>query len=200
MRPATADGISFHVLLERILLVDSKSTLVGAWSDAFAGIADVSPIQGDFFAHDADALVSPANSFGYMDGGLDLAIRNELGLGIEQAVQAAIRERHHGELPVGSAEVVATGHARWPWLVVAPTMRYPEDVSSTLNAYLAFRAALLAVERHNQLAGTAPIRTLVCPGLATGIGRLPPARCAAQMRRAFDEAQGQLPTKRGLST
>ena len=78
-------------------------------------------------------MVSPANSFGFMDGGLDLAIRDALGYGVQKAVQEIIRERHHGELPVGAAEVVETGHASWPFLVVAPTMRVPERVAQTLH-------------------------------------------------------------------
>lgn len=30
----------------------------------------------------AEAMVSPANSFGIMDGGLDAAIRDQLGFGV----------------------------------------------------------------------------------------------------------------------
>src|SRR5204862_2581392 len=108
---------------------------------------------GDFFAAAADAMVSPANSFGIMDGGLDLAIRGAIGGDIQRRVQAVIIERHHGELPVGAAEVVETENERWPFLVIAPTMRVPEPVSNTLNAYLAFRAALLAVRRFNLQGG-----------------------------------------------
>jgi hypothetical protein len=45
-------------------------------------------------------------------------------------------------------------------------MRVPSDVSETSNAYLALRAALLAVQAHN-LTDAHPIRSLLCPGLAT---------------------------------
>src|SRR5262245_37218837 len=133
-------------------------------------------------------MVSPANSFGIMDGGLDLAIRNALGAGIQADVQRMILERHHGEIPVGAAEIVANTNPRWPFLVVAPTMRVPEPVAQTLNAYLAFRAALLAVARHNSDSAATPIRSLLVPGLATGIGAMEARRCAAQMRIAFDQA------------
>jgi O-acetyl-ADP-ribose deacetylase (regulator of RNase III) len=74
------------------------------------------------FSVEADAMLSPANSFGIMDGGLDKAIRDVLGPSIEDKVRARIVERHH-ELPVGLAEVVPTGDSRWPLLVCAPTMR-----------------------------------------------------------------------------
>jgi O-acetyl-ADP-ribose deacetylase (regulator of RNase III) len=130
-------------------------------------------------------MVSPANSFGIMDGGLDLLIRDQLGLEVERRVRKIIEERHHGEMPIGCAEVVATDHARWPFLISAPTMRVPEDVSRTVHAYWAFRAILLAVRRYER-----PIRSLLCPGLGTGVGRLPPRRCAVQMHQAWLQVAG----------
>jgi O-acetyl-ADP-ribose deacetylase (regulator of RNase III) len=63
-------------------------------------------------------------------------------------------------------------------------MRVPESVAQTLNAYLAFRAALLACARHE-----ARVASIVCCGLGTGIGAMEPARCAAQMRIAFEHAR-----------
>ncbi len=71
-------------------------------------------------------------------------------------------------------------------------MRVPEDVSRTLHAYWAFRAVLLAARRHDP-----PIRSLVCPGLGTGVGRLPPRRCAVQMRQAWLQVHGN-PAAPGL--
>lgn len=126
--------------LPSLILADHWAPLTRAWSEAFAPFEAVHVHDGDFFALDADAMVSPANSFGIMDGGLDAAIRAELGGHVQTDVQARILERHHGELPVGAAEIVPTHHARWPFLVVAPTMRVPESVAHTLNAYLSFRA------------------------------------------------------------
>jgi O-acetyl-ADP-ribose deacetylase (regulator of RNase III) len=173
-------------LPSRIVLTDHWEPLVRAWAEAFAPFEHIEVRQGDFFAEDADALVSPANSFGIMDGGLDAAIRAQLGGLVEAAVQRRIIEEHHGELPVGAAEVLPTGHSRWPFLVVAPTMRVPESVAQTLNPYLSFRAALLAITRHNRASAERRIRSVVVPGLGTGIGAMDARRCAAQMRIAFD--------------
>jgi O-acetyl-ADP-ribose deacetylase (regulator of RNase III) len=170
----------------KIVLADLWEPLARAWSEAFARFDHVEVRHGDFFAEDADALVSPANSFGIMDGGLDAAIRAQLGGLVETAVQRRIVEEHHGELPVGAAELLPTGHPRWPFLIVAPTMRVPESVAHTLNAYLAFRAALLAVSKHNRSSPEQTIRSIVVPGLGTGIGAMDARRCAAQMRIALD--------------
>src|SRR5262249_35106644 len=133
----------------------------------------------------ADALVSPANSFGIMDGGLDLAIRDQLGFSVEKKVQEVIDTNHHGELPVGCAEIVETGDPRWRYLIAAPTMRIPEPIPFTINAYLAFRAILVAVDNYNKGLGKQEIDSLVCCGLGTGIGKVPANQCAAQMRAAY---------------
>jgi O-acetyl-ADP-ribose deacetylase (regulator of RNase III) len=119
-------------------------------------------------------MVSPANSFGMMDGGLDLAIRDQLGFSVERKLQEVIVEKHHGELPVGCAVIVATNDRRWRYLITAPTMRVPEPISFTINAYLAFRALLVAVEKFNGDLGKREIDTLVCCGLGTGIGKANP--------------------------
>jgi O-acetyl-ADP-ribose deacetylase (regulator of RNase III) len=164
--------------------VDREYPLVAAWRETFRGFEEVSPEQRDFFAEPADAMVSPANSFGIMDGGLDAAIRERIP-GVDVRVRAMIEEKHHGEIVPGVAEVIETGDVDWPHLVVAPTMRVPDDVSRTVNAYLAFRAILLAVKRHNEANANDPIKTLLCPGLCTGVGAMPARRSAAQMRIAY---------------
>lgn len=180
------------MMLEKIYLIDQSPALIAAWQQAFADQPTVDILCDDYFAQPADAMVSPANSFGIMDGGLDRVIRYELGFAVEQRVQQRIQDDYHGELPVGSAVIVSTDHAQWPWLIAAPTMRVPEDVSHTLNAYLAFRAVLLAIKHHNQT--QTPILSLVCAGLGTGIGGLIAQQCATQMKEAFD--QYQQPTQR----
>jgi len=174
------------MLPRKILLVDRNPRLVAAWEEAFARVESVEVRRGDFFSSGADVMTSPANSFGIMDGGLDLAIRNELGMRVQRAVQDVILRDFHGELPVGSAIVVPTGNPMWPHLVCAPTMRVPGNISRTANAYLAFRAALLAIHGFNRLNLASRIESMVCPGLGTGVGRLDERRCAAQMRIAFD--------------
>lgn len=176
-------------LPEHVLLIDRTPALAAAWRRAFEAHEGVEVVEGDFFSRPADAMVSPANSFGIMDGGLDLAIRDTLGFEVQRAAQRVILEKHHGELPVGQAEVVETSHPTWPRLVVAPTMRVPENVARTTNAYLAFRAALLAVARFNAASST-KITSLVCPGLGTGIGAMDPERCATQMLLAYRQASG----------
>ncbi len=170
----------------QIVLCDVYLPLVEAWRAYFDGLPDVQVVCDSIFTREADALVSPANSFGRMDGGLDAQIVDFFGEDLEAEVQEMIRERHDGELVVGLAEVVITQASQFPFLVVAPTMRVPQNVSRTVNAYLAFRAALRAVRDFNALHGDV-IQTLLVPGLGTENGFLPPLRAARQMRAAYNQ-------------
>lgn len=170
---------------------DRGAELVEALKVEFHGVADVEVSCGDIFDARADAIVSPANSFGFMDGGIDLAYSRRFGWDLQERLQELLRRDYSGELPVGQAVIVETHAADIPWLVSAPTMRVPTDVSDTVNAYLAFRAALLAVQRH---ACEPRIATVLSPGLCTAIGRMPPRRAARQMAQAWTVAvQGQTP-------
>lgn len=185
-----------------IHLRDLGKPLVDAWTREFAGIRSVRVTHGDIFSTKtgqisagdpidvkADAIVSPANSFGFMDGGIDAVYTYQFGEGLQQRLQAAIENGFGGELPIGTAVIVPTMHADIPWCISAPTMRVPRDVADTVNAYLAFRAALYAVLAHNA-SGRPPIKSILCPGLATAIGKMPVARCARQMRKAWDRVLG----------
>ena len=173
------------MLPAKIFLIDRAAELVKAWKDAFSGVTEVEVIEGDYFQKPADAMVSPANSFGIMDGGLDLAIRDQLGHKVEARIQEVIVAKHHGELPIGAAEIVATDDSRWKHMIAAPTMRIPEPIPMTLNVYMAFRAILVAVENFNRGVGRPEINSMVCCGLGTGIGRVEPRKCANQMRAAY---------------
>ena len=152
---------------------------------------------GDLFSRGADAIVSPANSFGFMDGGLDLVLSQRLGWHVERRARERILSEHDGELPVGLALIVPTDRDDFPFLVCAPTMRVPMDVSDTANAHLAFRAILRAVRDHNAHADLRPIRSVRCAGLGTGNGLMPPQRCARQMRHAYEVVAHQRPLSRG---
>jgi O-acetyl-ADP-ribose deacetylase (regulator of RNase III) len=168
-----------------IHLIDRSRPLTDKWNEQFADCPGVVVACGDYFQRPADAIVSPANSFGIMDGGLDLAIRDQLGFAVQDRIQEVIVERYHGELPVGAAEIVPTDDARWRYMVAAPTMRVPEPIAHTINPYLAFRAILIAVENWNRSAGRREIDSLVCCGLGAGIGKVSATKCAMLMRAAY---------------
>lgn len=164
--------------------------LVEAWAVEFAGWADDVTIRtGRFqaFLGHFDALVSPGNSYGQMDGGIDRAITEEFSQ-VQRRVWDMIAEDHHGYQPVGTAGVLGTGDDRCPYLVHAPTMRMPMRLVGPLevNVYDAMWAALLALDRFNSSAPTEPlVRSVAFPGLGTGYGGVAPARAAQLMAAAY---------------
>ncbi len=82
----------------------------------------------DLLALSADAAVSPANSFGMMDGGIDLAYSRKWGWGVQAHLQALIAATPMRELLVGEALIVPTGDPAIRFCISAPTMRLPGPI------------------------------------------------------------------------
>lgn len=168
-----------------LILVDPCEPVCDAWELAFAPFTDVSIVRGRFEAlPEYDCMVSAANSFGLMDGGVDLAITRFFGDQLVERVQAYILDEYLGEQPVGTSFIIETRHPRHPFLAHTPTMRVPMSIATTDNVYAAMWAMLLAVRRHNRLSG-GKIRTVACPGLGTATGRVEPREAARQMALAY---------------
>lgn len=178
----------------RIVLCAVERGLADAWKRHCGGLDVVDVEHRSIHDVDCDALVSPANSFGFMDGGIDAQYLNRFGRSLQATLRSVIAEHHAGELVVGQADIVPTGAERPRWLVAAPTMRVPMILDETVNPYLAARAALLLVSRgmfaHGPHRGeriAAHVQTLAFPGMGTGVGRVPYDVCAHRMRAAIDE-------------
>jgi O-acetyl-ADP-ribose deacetylase (regulator of RNase III) len=169
----------------RLSLGDCNGEVAAALARAFHDASAVEVVEGDLLDLDCAAIISPSNSFGDMSGGLDKAIDDFHRGAAQRSVMIAIAEHFLGELPVGMALIVEVPSRRFPFVVAAPTMRVPSRVADSLNAYLAMRAALVAVLRHNA-AGRRAIRSLAVPGLCTGVGGMSPEDAAEQMRAAYD--------------
>ncbi|MDR6292060.1 O-acetyl-ADP-ribose deacetylase (regulator of RNase III) [Inquilinus ginsengisoli] len=175
----------------QIVLAAKENRLADAWEKTFIDVAEVTVHRGSIFDVACDAVVSPANSYGFMDGGIDALYVDRFGIEVQTRLRRLILDRHHGELLVGSAEVVETGNLAQPFLIAAPTMRVPMVLGpETINPYLATRAVLL-LARHGALPTGEPLsnqlRTIAFPGMGTGVGRVPADICAQQMRTAIDE-------------
>jgi O-acetyl-ADP-ribose deacetylase (regulator of RNase III) len=173
----------------RVSLFDRNAETADALHAAFHGVDAVEVVEGDLLDLSSDALVSPANSFGDMSGGIDKAIDDFHRGEAQRRVREAIADHFFGELPVGAALIVEVPGRRFPFVVASPTMRVPGGAAGTINAYHAMRAALVAVLRHNRAGGRA-IRSLAVPGLCTGVGGMPGADAAGQMRAAYDAVIG----------
>lgn len=178
----------------KIVLAARENDLADAWERYCADLPDVTIHRGSILDLSVDAVVSPANSFGFMDGGIDHLYSERFGWELQARLQELIRTRHHGELLVGTAEIVETGNLRIPFLIAAPTMRVPMILGDTVNPFLAVRAVLLLIQNGvvplGALAGepvSAAVSSVAFPGLGTGIGRVSPSNCAQQVRAAIEE-------------
>lgn len=164
-----------------------------AWQQYCGDIADVTLHHGSILDLKVDAVVSPANSYGFMDGGNDLVYSHHFGWHVQDRLQQLIREKHHGELLVGAAEVVDTDDTDIPFLIAAPTMRVPMVLTDSVHPYLAARAVFLLIKHgrfsSGHLAGEAisdGIKSIAFPGMGTGVGRVGPNTCAHQVRAAIE--------------
>jgi O-acetyl-ADP-ribose deacetylase (regulator of RNase III) len=178
----------------RINLTAVDPQLADAWQRFCGDLRFVSVHRGSILGVDCDAVVSPANSFGFMDGGIDRLYAEFFGSVIQQRLQTCIQNCHNGELLVGQAEIVRTDRPDAPFVIAAPTMRVPMTLGRSVNPYLAARAIFLLVRfgkfSCGELAGN-PIaeyvKSIALPGLGTGVGRMKPASSARQVRAAIED-------------
>jgi O-acetyl-ADP-ribose deacetylase (regulator of RNase III) len=167
-----------------LLVYHQDDLLREQWERWFGAEPEVEIVGGDICQLAVDAIVSPANSFGFMDGGLDQALSNRFDWDLQTGLQRTIANRPLQELLVGEALILPTGDARTPWLISAPTMRVPMVLRQSVNAYLAMKAILANALAHAELPG---IERVAIPGLGTGVGSLRPEVAALQMWRAYEE-------------
>lgn len=178
----------------KIILSAVEAELVDAWRRFCGDLDFVRVHHGSIFDLSCDAAVSPANSFGFMDGGIEALYTSRFGWQVQERLQKVIAEKHHGELIVGAAEIVETDNPQIPYLIAAPTMRVPMILIDTVNPYLAARAVLLLIKHGTFDSGRVKgerisdyIRSVAFPGLGTGVGRVGFNTCAHQVRAAIED-------------
>jgi len=165
------------------LITKDESFASAASSAGFT--CDVQDVQ-DVQERANTAFVSPANSFGFMDGGIDAAYMRMFP-GCQTAVQSKIRQL--GRLTQLGRPYLPVGCALWipvqdaTMLISAPTMFLPHAV--TRNAYWAMLAILVAMERI--VNETPTIQTVIIPSLCCGWGKMAPEEAVRQMRTAVDD-------------
>jgi O-acetyl-ADP-ribose deacetylase (regulator of RNase III) len=168
-----------------LILIDPKEDICEAWQIEFGKYSDVTIINGYFEQlPEYDCLVSAANSFGLMDGGIDLAITLFFGDQLQKRVQKHILSEFYGEQPVGTSFIIETKHPKFPFLAHTPTMRVPMPIWGTDNIYVAMAATLKAVANFNKMSEK-KIKKVACCALGMGIGKVPPKQGAKQMALAY---------------
>ena len=167
----------------KIYLLDWNLGMANEWHARFDDVPNVIISTESFecfmweHSDDVDCIVSPANAYGLMDGGYDLAITRFLGEEAQQMVQKEILARFCGEQTVGTALSVFCGGYT---LIHTPTMRVPSTILDDMVVYAATRSALIEAMRVG-------VRSMVFPALGAGTGGVPYARVAFLMRAAYDQ-------------
>lgn len=151
----------------------------------FTNLDDVTVVN-DEFEHfmqttSVQCVVSPANAFGLMDGGYDLAITQWFGIQLQERVQKYIVDNFYGEQPVGTSFIIETGKEN-QWLIHTPTMRTPERIVDTRVIYHCMRTALIVARQHN-------IKSIVFPMFGGLTGGVKPQVAAGMMYEAYRQIQ-----------
>ncbi len=152
-----------------------------SWKKYFEFEENVEIIGGDIMEVDCEALVSPGNSFGFMDGGLDLQISKKYGWDIQKEFQKRISNLPLKELLVGQSETIRVKNSN-KLIICAPTMRVPtsDGISNSVNAYLAMKSIMINCLKEK-------INSVAISGLCTGTGKMKSETCAKQMYQAYCE-------------
>jgi O-acetyl-ADP-ribose deacetylase (regulator of RNase III) len=187
---ASAGSLAGSYPLE-VVLCAVEQPLARAWEVAARQRPGIRVHHGSVLEVPVQAVVSPANSYGWMRGGID-AVYAQAFPNIEQTVRSAVLAFHGGELPVGEALIVPTGAYAPAWLISAPTMRDPGDQlpSDTVHPYLAARGVFRLWQSGQLDEGVLirqVVRSIALPGLGTGVGGVAPETCARQVIAAWDE-------------
>jgi O-acetyl-ADP-ribose deacetylase (regulator of RNase III) len=152
------------------------------------------PIE-KYVPHKDTYYVSPANSLGFMDGGIDYVLSRVIFPGIETRVKKRFKEigiknrlgRYY--LPIGSSTIIDVTDKSH--LIVAPTMLLPQDVSTTENAYHSTRSILynLICNRKLSIHKTDILLTSMC----CGYGKMTPKQSFLQIHRAIQDYKTFIP-------
>jgi len=135
-----------------------------------------------------NAIVSPANSYGMMNGGIDTDI-NRLLNGVESDVQQSINKYGKSDysgrkfLPVGQCLILEKNNML---LFVAPTMLMPQKLdSNSINVAMAFNAIYRNVRKFKKDI------IIACPCLGTGVGQMSPFISAWQIKNIFEKSSDE---------
>lgn len=127
--------------------------------------------------HRVQCVVSPANAFGLMDGGYDLAITEWFGDQLQERVQQYIIDHFYGEQPVGTSILIDAG-TDGQALIHTPTMRTPQRILDARVIYQCMRTALMCAAEHG-------IESIVIPMFGGSTGGVRPQLAADMMWRAY---------------
>ena len=165
----------------KIYLLDINPHMTKAWEAYFKDIDDVEIVNTDFdnfmFDYTVDAVVSPANAFGLMDGGYDKAIIDFLGERAQTNVFTMLNAVYNGYQPIGTCLSVPFGEHI---ILHTPTMRTPEVIIDHRVIFDCTRSCLLEANKRK-------CKSIVIPAFGGLTGRVPYDTIARLMFFAYEQ-------------
>ena len=167
----------------KIYLLDRNPEMYAAWNKYFSGQDNVTVVCSEFTEfmrrNKVDCVVSPANSYGIMDGGYDEAITAWFGESLMKKVQQYIIDNMYGEQPLCTSFIIDTD-VQGVKLIHTPTMRIPGVITDNRIVYHCTRSCLIT-------ALNSEVNTIVVPAFGGLTGCVPRNTVAQMMWFAFDQ-------------
>lgn len=178
----------------KIYLLDINKEMTDSWQRFFKDVSNIEIHNMDFNtfmkAHeDVEAIVSPANSFGLMDGGYDKAIIDYFGKDLMKDVQKSILLKWYGEQPICTSITVPItnrtivdnmGNRKYAVLIHTPTMRTPEVITDSKIIYHCTRSTLIEAMKQG-------VKSIVIPAFGGCTGQVDKREIANMMRLAYEQ-------------
>lgn len=165
----------------KIYLLDISRKMTEAWKKKFKDHPEITIVCDDFKhfmdTHNIECVVSPANSYGFMDGGYDLAITNYFGDALQRSVQRYIRYHLYGEQPVATSILFDIPNTKKK-LIHTPTMKQGEPIVDKRVVYQCMRTTLICALSND-------IESIVIPAFGGLCGHVLPIDVADQMYKAY---------------
>lgn len=176
----------------KLVIVTSNTIFLDRCKEYFGSNPNVTLENGwiQDIKREGAAFVSPANSLGFMDGGIDEVLSRHMFPGCEKEVKRMIAGLGHKTLlgrpylRVGSALWISVGPSTA--LISAPTMFLPHPIKGTQNVYWAMQASLLAMKKIIK-ESKGDIDTMVITSMGCGTGCMDPEEAALQTFAAWRE-------------
>jgi O-acetyl-ADP-ribose deacetylase (regulator of RNase III) len=141
-----------------------------------------------------DLIISPANSFGDLKGGIDMAYYRLLGREeLAERSRTYVRFYADGEIHVGDYGIIPIFEAKQQptYLALCPTMTVPGRLPpDSRNAYFYMRAVIKAIRKLKATIYVDKDLSMLCPIPCIGVGGLSHQLVAKQMRIAFESMNG----------
>lgn len=167
----------------KIFLIDINKEMCDAWEKYFSEFTDVTIVNEDISRyenlHSIECITSPANSYGLMDGGYDLALTMIYGKTLQNAVQNYIAKHYYGEQVVASSFIINIPFSKQR-LIHTPTMRIPSPIVDSDIIYNAMRSTLICALDNN-------VESIIIPAFGGLTGMVPFDMVAKLMAKAYKQ-------------